>query len=346
MYKIEREINEQPDVLAKLLGSELKSAEELAATIKKKKIRHILIAARGSSDNAALYAKYLFATSCEILVTLAAPSIFSIYKKPPNLKETLVIGISQSGKSSDIISVLKEARRQKSITAVITNNIGSPLAKTADFILNCQAGKEKSVAATKTYTASLACLALLASTLSENKCENLKQLKKIPHIVNKTIQVSKNIRGLAERYRYMRTCAVIGRGYNYATAFEIALKLKELNYITAEPYSSADFQHGPMALIEEGYPVLIINPSGKLQKELELFIKKLKEKKAELLVISDKKEILMQANTSLALPVTVPEWLSPITCVIPGQLLAFYLTLVKGYDPDHPRSLKKITITR
>lgn len=346
MYKIEKEIHEQPEVLSRILANELKPAQKLAEAIKQRDINYILIAARGSSDNAALYAKYLFPTTCRLPVALATPSLFSIYKKPPRLKNALVIGISQSGRSHDIISVLKEAKKQKNLTAVITNDAKSPLTKECDFILNCQAKEEKSVAATKTYTAQLTILALLAGLLSANKKEKLEQLKKIPDAVNKTLPVYKDIKQSAQRYRYMNTCAVIGRGYNYATSFEIALKLKELNYIIAEPYSSADFQHGPMAIVEEGYPVLVINPSGMLFKELSSFADQLKEKKADLLIISDKKEMLKKADTPLILPVSVPEWLSPITSVIPGQFLAFCLVLAKGYNPDKPRSLKKVTITK
>lgn len=346
MYKIESEIKEQPQVIAKLLKNELKPAQRLAEAIKGKNIQYIMIAARGSSDNAALYAKYLLASASRLPVALATPSLFSIYKRPPILKGAMVIGISQSGQSKDIISVLAEARRQKVITLVITNDISSPLAYTGDFILNCHAGAEKSIAATKTYTAQLALLALLAAMLSNEKKENLIQLKKMPESVDKTIYESRNISQMAKRYRYMNTCSVIGRGYNYATAFEIALKLKELNYITAEPYSSADFMHGPMAIVKQGYPVIIINPSGKLFRELNLFADRLKKDKAELLIISDRKEILKKADTGMVLPVRAPEWLSPIISVIPGQFLAFYLTLAKGYNPDSPRSLKKVTITR
>ncbi|MFH1454693.1 MAG: SIS domain-containing protein [Armatimonadota bacterium] len=346
MYKIEKEILEQPHVLSRILDNELKSAEKLAEIIRKNDINYILIAARGSSDNAAVYAKYLFPTLCGMPVALSTPSVFSIYQKPPKLENVLVLGISQSGQSHDIISVLREAKKQKAITAVITNDSSSPLAKAGNFVLNCCAGKEKSIAATKTYTAQLMLLALLAAILSKDKKERLNELKKIPGAVNKTINEYKNNDEFAQRYRYLDLCAVIGRGYNYATSFEIALKLKELNYITAEPYSSADFQHGPMAIVEDGYPVLVINPNGALYKKLDLFIEKLREKKAEVIVISDNKNTLKKANTPLLVPVTVPEWLSPVTCVIPGQFLAFYLTLVKGYHPDNPRSLKKITITK
>lgn len=346
MYKIKKEINEQPEVLERILKNESKHAEELAEIIKRRNVNYILIAARGSSDNAALYAKYLFPTICGLPVMLATPSLFSIYKKPPVLKNALVLGISQSGRSHDIISVLKEAKHQKNITAVITNDNTSPLARESDFVLNCRAGEEKSIAATKTYTAQLMLLSLFASSLSENKKEKFAELKKLPSVTAKIISAYKNMPDIAQRYRYMQTCAVIGRGYNYATSFEIALKLKELNYIIAEPYSSADFQHGPMAIVEEGYPVIIINPTGVLFDELEHFTDQLKEKKAELIIISDKQEILKKANTALDLSSSVQEWLSPITSIIPGQFFAYYLTLTKGYDPDNPRGLKKVTITK
>jgi glucosamine--fructose-6-phosphate aminotransferase (isomerizing) len=144
----------------------------------------------------------------------------------------------------------------------------------------------------------------------------------------------------------MRACVVIGRGYNYATAFEIALKLKELTYTLVEPYSSADFLHGPLALIEPGFPVILIIPTGAMLSEMKSFIQTIKNRSAEIIVISDDFTALSEARIPLALPVSLPEWLSPIVCVVPGQLLALHLANVRDYDPDHPRAIQKVTETR
>jgi glucosamine--fructose-6-phosphate aminotransferase (isomerizing) len=144
----------------------------------------------------------------------------------------------------------------------------------------------------------------------------------------------------------METCVVLGRGYNYATALEIGLKLKELNYLIAESYSSADFMHGPIAVVGSGFPALVVALSGKMFDTIRNFTLELKSRGAELLIISDRQDLLAEAVTPLPLPEGVPEWLSPIVAVVPGQLFALHLTLIKGNDPDQPQGLRKVTLTR
>jgi glucosamine--fructose-6-phosphate aminotransferase (isomerizing) len=150
----------------------------------------------------------------------------------------------------------------------------------------------------------------------------------------------------AERYRYMESCVVVGRGYNYATAYEIALKMKELTYTLADPYSAADFQHGPVALVEHGFPVMAIVPQGTMAEEMRALVMQMRERETETMVISPLEEVLALAHTPLPIPLEVPEWLSPIVSVIPGQVFALGLTEAKGLDPDHPRGLQKVTRTR
>jgi len=174
----------------------------------------------------------------------------------------------------------------------------------------------------------------------------LATLLRAPAVVQATLALAPHIAQVAERYRYMRDCVVIGRGYNYATAFELALKLKELTYTLAEPYSSADFLHGPLALIEHGFPALVIAPSGIMLPELQEFIHTLQKRKAEVIVISDDPATLALARIPLHLPHPVPEWLSPLAAIIPGQLFAMYLAHVRDFDPDHPRGIRKVTETR
>ena len=359
------EIHEQPQVLGRLIDEEWESIESIAKEIGSRGVRYIVIAARGTSDNAARYGQYLFSAYNRLPVGLATPSLFSVYGQPPLLEDGLIIGISQSGQSPDIVAVLEEGQRQGAPTLAVTNDPDSSLAAQADYVIPLHAGEERAVAATKTYTAQLTALALLSCALGDDpdrpstsrrgerrfaydepSGHRLEALRRIPLAVERVLDGEERIAEAVERYRYMETCVVLGRGYNYATAFEIALKLKELNYLIAEPYSSADFMHGPIAVVGSGFPSLVIAPSGKMFDTMRDFTLELKSRGAELLIISDRQDLLAEAITPLLLPEGVPEWLSPIVCVVPGQLFAYYLTLAKGYDPDHPQGLHKVTLTR
>ena len=343
--RLYQEIHEQPQVIARLIAEEGAPVARIAGELRLRAVHYVIIAARGTSDNAATYGKYLFANALRLPVGLAAPSLYTIYGSPPRTgPEALVIGISQSGESPDIVAVLDEARRQGAATLSITNAPDSPLARACEYSIACHAGPELSVAATKTYTAQLTALALLAASWSGDE-QRQAQIQALPEAVQHTLGLAATIRECMERYRYMEACVVLGRGYNYSTAHEIALKMKELNYILTEPYSSADFMHGPIAVIAQGFPVLLVAPSGEVYPDLLALARELKDKGAELIAISDRPEALDMAVTPLQLPVTVPEWLSPVVCVIPGQLMAHDLTLAKGYDPDHPRGLRKVTLT-
>ena len=341
-----KEIHEQPAALNELLAEEQDHVDALVKDIQKRDITHAVIAARGTSDNAARYAQYLFGAVNRLQVALATPSLFSIYKRPPRFGNALVLGISQSGKSPDIVSVIDEAAKQGALTLAITNTPGSDLSQAAAHTINLHAGLEQSVAATKTYTTSLATIAMLSTAAAGNQ-EMKEQLQELPRLAGQTLSaLDQEIGRLAERYRYMRVCVVIGRGFNYATAFEIALKIKELNYVMAEPYSSADFLHGPVAVVEDAFPTIIIAPSGVMLPEMSGFIQNLKDRGAETIVISDDASTLEMARTPFALPLSVPEWLSPLTSILPGQLFAMHLANVRDYDVDHPRGLRKVTETR
>ncbi|MDM8519106.1 SIS domain-containing protein [Anaerolineales bacterium HSG6] len=342
---LHKEIHQQPEVLQTLLNNERDVVQQLATAIKERDITHVIIAARGTSDNAARYAKYLLGAVNGMVVTLATPSLFSIYNQPPRFGNALVMGISQSGKSPDIVAVLAEARKQGALTAAISNFADSDLAKQADYVIKLNAGEEKSVAATKTYTTSLTAIAALSASLSDTD-EMWENLGQIPSIVETTLGMSSEIIRSTERYRYMEHCVVIGRGYNYATAFELALKLKELTYTIVEPYSSADFQHGPLALIEQGFPVIIVAPTGVVLPEMQSFMRTLTEHGAELITISDDKETLDLSRVPLTLPTNVPEWLSPLVSIIPGQLFAMHLAHTRDYSLDTPRGIRKVTETR
>jgi glutamine---fructose-6-phosphate transaminase (isomerizing) len=340
-----QEIYQQPEVLRTLLDVELPAITQLAQAIQGRQIDYIMIAARGTSDNAGRYANYLFGAMNRLPVALAAPSLYSIYQQAPRLRNALVLGISQSGQSPDIVAVLAEARRQGALTAAITNMPGSALAAEANHVIQLHAGVEHSIAATKTYTAQLAVIALLGAVLA-GEPEFIEAVRGLPATVAQVLQVHEHVGEKAQRYRYMESCVVIGRGYNYATAYELALKLKELTYTLAEPYSSADFLHGPLALVENGFPVIVIAPTGVMLPEVSHFIAVLRERQAEAIVVSDDPDLLALGRIAIPLHASVPEWLSPITAIVPGQLFALELAIARDYDPDHPRGLRKVTETR
>lgn len=340
---LEQEIHSQPEIIARLLQRELAHIEQIIAQLPA--FDYALIAARGTSDHAATYAKYTWASLVGYPVALAAPSLHTLYKTPPRMNGALVVGISQSGQSPDIIAVLEEGKRQGRPTIAITNDGNSPLAAVADHVVELHAGLERSVAATKTYTAQLVVMAMFTAIWNKEKQARLAELQRLPDAIASALTHSTEIARLAERYRYMDRCVLIGRGYNYATSFELALKLKELTYIMATAYSSADFRHGPIATIDNGLPTLLIMPQGATFADMRDLAVDLREREAELLIISDAAEALELARTPLPLPTGTPEWLSPVLAVVPGQLLALSLTLVKGYQPDVPRGLHKVTRT-
>jgi len=340
------EILEQPERLEKMLSAQRKNVEKIAQEIKMRDIQYVFLAARGTSDNAGRYANYLLGAMNGLPLALAAPSLFTYYHRPPRLKGALVIGISQSGQSPDIVSVLEEGKRQGCTTLAITNMSDSPLAKSADFLLDIQAGPELAVAATKTYTSELLTIAMLSAALNGEEAR-WNELSQVPGWVREVLKQDDAIRQTAQRYRYMQQCVVLGRGYNYATAFEWALKLKELTYVEAEPYSSADFQHGPIALVAKGFPVLAIVADGKVSGTLMELLHHLKEDLfAELVVVSNVTEALSLAEVPIGIPAATPEWLTPLIGIIPAQLFAYHLTIAKGFDAEKPRSIHKVTSTR
>lgn len=339
------EINEQPAALETLLSEERANVERIAAAIRARNPRYVMLAARGSSDNAARYSQYLFGTINGLAAALAAPSIFTLYGKTPNLGDSLIVAISQSGQSPDIVSVVTEGRKQGALTVALTNAPDSPLARAAEYCIALHAGSEKAVAATKTYTTSLMGLAMLSAAVAQDE-SRFETLARVPGWMQHILNGHERITTAAERYTYVEYCVVASRGYNYATAFEIALKLKELTYTVAEPYSSADFQHGPLALVEHGFPVVAVVPEGTMADELAAFFSQLQARGADLITISAHPEALAQARTPLPIPSGIPEWVSPLVMVVPGQLFALGLTLAKGFDPDQPRGIRKVTLTK
>ncbi|HET7637797.1 MAG TPA: SIS domain-containing protein, partial [Ktedonobacteraceae bacterium] len=300
---LEQEIWSQPEVIKRLLDRETEHIHHIVEQLPA--FDYALIAARGSSDHAATYAKYSLSTLAGYPVALAAPSLLTMYKTRMRLANALVVGISQSGQSPDIIAVLEEGKRQGRPTLAITNDGASPLAAMADHVIELHAGTEQSVAATKTYTAQLAVMAIFAAALS-GKVQHLAELQQVPGAIDSTLRLDPEIAQSVERYRYMDRCIIIGRGYNYATSFELALKLKELTYIMATAYSSADFRHGPIATIESGLPVFLVMPAGATFDDMYDLALELQRRGSELLVISNSEQALSLARTAFPISPGVP----------------------------------------
>ncbi|HNT53065.1 MAG TPA: SIS domain-containing protein [Anaerolineaceae bacterium] len=340
------EIFEQPEVLTRLLITQRDTVQAIARDLRHRETDYVFLAARGTSDNAGRYANYLGGAANHLPVALATPSLFTFYHQPPRLSRALVLGISQSGQSPDIVGVLEDGHRQGCPTLAITNCPDSPLAKTADYVLEIRAGSERAVAATKTYTAELLALAMLSAAFAEDESA-WDDLNQVPAWVTQTLQQDDQISAAAERYRYMQQCVVLGRGFNYATAFEWALKLKELTYVSAEPYSSADFLHGPIAMVERGFPVMAIAPAGQVfAPQMELLHHLKDDLLAELVIISNDESALQMGKSAFRIPAAAPEALTPIVSIPAGQLFAYHLTRAKGYDTEQPRTIRKVTETR
>jgi glucosamine--fructose-6-phosphate aminotransferase (isomerizing) len=339
------EILSQPEVLTNILDLERENAARIAKAVRSFDPHMVLVVARGSADNAGLFAKYLFGAHNGMVVALATPSLITRYEKVPDLSHTLVLAISQSGQSHDVVETVEAARASGALTVAVTNTPDSPLAGAAQEVMLCHAGPERSVAATKTYTAQLMLLALLSSAVAGRKSW-LEALSAVPDRVARALAVEPEAAAIAERLRYLQHCAVVGRGFCYGTAFEVALKLAELTYVVSQPFSAADFRHGPMAVVDPGFCVILLAPKGKVLSDVRELQAQLEERSAETIAISDSPEVLARATRGLELPGPQPEWLAPLTCVIPGQLLAMHLCHAKGYPLDRPRGLSKVTRTR
>jgi glucosamine--fructose-6-phosphate aminotransferase (isomerizing) len=341
---LEDELNEQPDALARLIERQQGTARRIASLLARDDVKYVLIASRGSSSNAARYAQYLLGRAHRVPVMFATPSLYTIYEQPPRLDGAAVIGISQSGASPDVSSVLAEARRQGRPTIALTNNLVSPLSHAADEVLFLEAGEEKAVAATKTYLNSIGAIALLFAAADGETAEE--ELAQMPDVLQRQIAMSREQAPPLGDYAEAIGATVVGRGVNYGTAFEIALKIRELSGLVVEAYSPADLMHGPIAAIRPGWPVVLVAPTGPARPSVEDVVVPLMERGARLLAVSDVAAVLRRAQTKLPLVPRVPEWLSPLTAVIPGQLTALRLAQQRGLDIDSPIGLHKVTLTR
>lgn len=335
------EIREQPAILEGLVNTAGSVASNVAALLMRDDVTHVMIAARGTSDNAARYAKYVWGSIGGLPVALAAPSLFGGYASPPDLRGAAIVGISQSGESPDLVSVLEEGRRQQRPTIAITNEPASPLANLADAVFPLSAGDERSIAATKTFTATLFAVAAIASQLRPDLLTST-ELGHTPLAVTGVLNAETLIRETAEELGPIQNCVVLGRGYNFATAFEWALKLQEMAYVLAHPFSVADFAHGPFAVVEQDFPVLAVAMQGPMFDTTRSMLERIRdERSTRLVAITDDDSLPFRH-------VTIPrlaEVLSPIPAIVAAQLFTVAVAEGRGIDPQQPRGLNKVTRT-
>jgi glucosamine--fructose-6-phosphate aminotransferase (isomerizing) len=338
------EIEQQPAAIEQTIKRESKKIERFAARLREKRPRLIVLVARGSSDNAALFGRYLLELTTGIPVSLAAPAVHTLYKAKLDLRDALVIGVSQSGEGDDINLMLGNAKRSGAMTLAITNESESTMAKLADDTFLIHAGRERSVAATKTYTGQLLIFHLLARAIGGNKAAKEMDIERLPELAAESLKLKSDIAAMVERYAFMEQCVVVGRGLNYANAYEFAIKLMETCYVVAERFSGADFLHGPIAMVDSGFPVFVFAPPGPTLKGTKELLTKLQGIGAETVAISSESSVLKAASRGIKMP-RINELLSTIPYIIPAQLFAALLAETKGLTPDQPRSLSKVTKT-
>ena len=342
------EILEQPEAARRQLASSSEALDALAVRLRAAPVESVVVAARGTSDHAAIYAQYLLGVRNRLVVGLATPSVVSLYGAEPRLGRALVIGISQSGASPDIVGVVEAAARQGAPTLAITNDPSSPLARASDHVLELAAGPERAVAATKTYTTSLLAIARLSVAVDPDAGASA-ALADVSDAMTAALGVEDAVEGLATELAAAAgsfdRCVVVGRGFEYATAREWALKLKELGQVFADPYSAADFRHGPIALVQPGIPALVVAPEGQAAAGQDDLLRDLRERGVDTVVVSDVAATRALGRWSIAIPAGVPEWLRPVVSIVPAQLFALHATIARGLDPDEPRYLSKVTRT-
>jgi len=404
------EVHEQPEAAARLLATGAGALGRAAAALRRHRPAGIVIAARGSSDHAATYAKYLFEIRNSFPVALAAPSAFTLYHRPPALRRFGVLAISQSGSSEDVIEVVAEARRQGAPTVAITNDPESRLAAEAEHVLDLAAGHERSVPASKTYTTSLLMLAMLSQAMHPD-LELAAALNEVPPAIERVLRLEPQLdevcrvlqggaddpgspgqrpqggtppseqggaddpgspgqrpqggtppseqgcaddpgipgqrpQGGTPPSEQCRRLAVLGRGFNLATAQEVALKVMETCSVVAESRSVADFLHGPIAVVGPGFPVLLIEAAGPTLGDMRALAGRLTELGAGVVTLTDRARGGGEADTVVRVLTGLPEMLTPIPFAVAGQLLALRMALRLGLDPDRPRGLRKVTVTR
>ncbi len=337
------EIAEQPSALEKTIVEERGKVARLGEFLKARDMDLIVLVARGSSDNAALFGRYLLEITTGIPVALSAPSVHTLYGARLNLRRALVVGVSQSGEGEDINRVLENARAGGAYTVGITNEPASSMVSLVDETLLMHGGRERSVAATKTYTGQLLHFYMLAEALAASGVKL--NYEAIPEYAARALELRPAIEELVERYVFMENCVVVGRGLIYADSYEMALKLMETCYVVAERFSSADFLHGPLAIVERHFPIFIFAPPGVTLAGTKELLARLRELRADTFVLTADEEAAQLCTRAVRLPAEIGETLAPVPYIIPAQLFAALLADAKGLNPDAPRSLAKVTRT-
>ena len=342
------EILEVPDVVADLLGRVAPAAEGVAAAFGERRPQWLTIAARGTSDHAAVYARYLFETLLGLPTGLAAPSVVTTYRAPLRWRGGAVVAISQSGQSPDVVEFTAAARAGGALTIAITNEAESPLAAAAEQVVLCHAGAEAAIPATKTYVTTLVAIAAIVTTIGD--ADLARRLPRLPDVL--AVALERSVRWLADQPEPDSVVAavadagralVVSRGYNLATALEVGLKLKETAGIFAEPYSAADLLHGPLILADRAVPTIIIRPGGAIATSIDAASELVRARGGRTWQISSG---TAPTATGLSLSGDLPEALTPIPYVLPGYLIAEAVAQRRGLDPDSPAGLAKITHTR
>ena len=341
------EVAEQPLVLARVLEHQRAALRDVANAIRRRTPKVIVLVARGSSDNAAVYGRYLFEIRNRYVASLAAPSAVTLYGSGPRLADAVVVGVSQSGQGEDVVEYVREARAQGATTLAVVNDATSPLARAAEWVLDCLAGPELSVPATKTVTAQMALLACLSAMLADGDVAGARALAPLPGAIDRALALRDVVRDLARALAPVTLASVIGRGFAYPAALEIALKLKETSYTRAEPFSAADFLHGPVALVDPDYAALLVDVGGRSTRPALATAAEVHRRGGRPFLLRAGEIGSAAADTpGLALDIPVPEPYAPIVALVLGQLLAVELAGARGLDPAGPRGLRKVTSTR
>ena len=340
------EIREQPATLTRVVERGRDAVEAAATAIRAADPEFVVIAARGTSDHAATYAQYVFGIRHGLATALASPSIVSLHGASLRLERALVIGVSQSGASPDVAAVIEAARRAGAVTVAITGDVGSTLGRAAGRVLALHAGAETAVAATKTYTAELTVIAMLSAAL-RGAPDEWTALASLGSAAARALEEDGQAARIAAEQAALPRAFVLGRSYSYATAREWALKLKELTYLPADPYSTADFMHGPLALVSRDDVVLAASTAGAGAADVAQTVDRLvRDHGVRVLLLSDDGDASATPTWALRAPSGLPEWLAPIPAIVPAQLHAYHLARARGLDPDTPRSISKVTLTR
>ena len=346
MTKMEQEILEQPKALRAALEYNRDTVREIVKEAEERSLTNAYFSARGTSDHASIYGQYLLGVYKGITTGSALPSAFTLYGSQIDLLNSMVLGVSQSGQAADALAVLQNAREQGALSVAVTNDEQSPMAKAADYHLYCAAGVEESVAATKSFTTEMAIMAMLAGEWSGNS-QLLEGLKRVPDAVEEFLQtLPAQLDKLVPRYRYMTEGFTLARGMSYPVALEAALKIQETNYIKMKGYATSDFYHGPLAQIDKDTPVILFAAQGPAFDGAKEMVEKLEGIGAEVIVVSDDVDYAAASPFGFAVPNLGSDCFAPFFFAVFAQLFACKLAVTRGHNPDAPRLLKKVTVTR